>query len=65
MRPAIRHAVAEMLHLAEARGLAEVALTRIGASLGSLDRAEVREALAELAAESPGRRLVCEAHLLG
>ena len=63
--PAIRRAVAEMLRLAEARGLAEIALPRIGAGLGGLDWAEVCGLLEELAAESPVRLLVCEDHVEG
>ena len=63
--PAIRRTVAEMLRLAEARGLAEIALPRIGAGLGGLDWAEVCGLLEELAAESPVRLLVCEDHVAG
>ena len=63
--PAIRRAVAEMIRLAEARGLAEIALPRIGAGLGGLDWAEVRALLEELAAETPVRLLVCEEHAPG
>ncbi|MDJ0944585.1 MAG: macro domain-containing protein [Kiloniellales bacterium] len=63
--PAIRRAVAETLRLAEARGLAEVALPRIGAGLGGLDWDEVRSLLEELTAESPVRLLVCEDHVPG
>ncbi len=62
---AIRSAVAEMLRLAEARGLAEIGLPRIGAGFGGLDWVEVRPLLEELAAESPVRLLVCEEHVPG
>ncbi len=62
---AIRNAVAETLRLAEARGLTEVALPRIGAGLGGLDWAEVRPLLGELAAASPVQLLVCEEHVPG
>jgi O-acetyl-ADP-ribose deacetylase (regulator of RNase III) len=61
--PAIKTSVAKMIEEAEATGLSDVGLPRIGAGLGGLEWATVRELLAELGAKTRVNLLVFEKHL--
>lgn len=57
--------LADMVRIAELRGIAQVALPRIGAGLGGLDWGDVRSVLQALGDKTAVRLRVCEVFVAG